>query len=75
MVRLGDKLSNIRSIQCDFEELGDEVWQRFNQKDPAEQAWCYSTIADVLEADLGHTKAWQEYRQRVGKVVRGRGRR
>ena len=68
MVCLGDKLSNIRSIQRDFEELGDEVWQRFNQKDPAEHAWYYSTIADVLQEDLGHTEAWCEYRERVGKV-------
>jgi len=68
MVCLGDKLSNIRSIQRDFEELGDEVWQRFNQKDPAEHAWYYSSIADVLESDLGHTEAWQEYRERVEKV-------
>ena len=68
MVCLGDKLSNIRSIQRDFEELGDEVWQRFNQKEPAEHAWYYSTIADVLEADLGNTEAWREYCVRVGKV-------
>ena len=68
MVCLGDKLSNIRSIQRDFEERGDGVWQRFNQKDPAEHAWYYSTIADVLKADLGHTEAWREYRERVGKV-------
>lgn len=68
MVCLGDKLSNIRSIQRDFEELGDEVWQRFNQKDPAEHAWYYSTIADVLQEDPGHTEAWCEYHERVGKV-------
>ena len=68
MVCLGDKLSNIRSIQRNFEALGDEVWQRFNQKDPAEHAWYYSTIADVLQEDLGHTEAWCEYRERVGKV-------
>lgn len=68
MVCLGDKLSNIRSIQRDFEQLGDAVWQRFNQKDPAEHAWYYSTIAVVLETDLGHTEAWQEYREWVGKV-------
>ena len=68
MVCLGDKLANIRAIQRDFEALGDGLWQRFNQKDPAEHAWYYSTIADVLQADLGHTAAWQEYRERVGKV-------
>ena len=68
MVCLGDKLSNIRSIQRDYERLGDELWQRFNQKDPAEHAWYYSTIADVLEAALGHTEALREYCERVEKV-------
>ena len=68
MVCLGDKLSNIRAIQRDHGELGDMLWQRFNQKDPAEHAWYYSTIADVLQPDLGHTAAWQEYRARVGQV-------
>ncbi|MBQ2680497.1 MAG: bifunctional (p)ppGpp synthetase/guanosine-3',5'-bis(diphosphate) 3'-pyrophosphohydrolase [Eggerthellaceae bacterium] len=71
MVCLGDKLSNIRSIQRDYEVLGDALWQRFNQKDPAEHAWYYSAIADVLEGDLGHTEAWREYRERVGKVFGG----
>ena len=68
MVCLGDKLSNIRAIQHDYEALGDELWQRFNQKDPAEHAWYYSTIADVLQPDLGHTEAWREYRARVDEV-------
>ena len=71
MVCLGDKLSNIRSIQRDYEVLGDALWQRFNQKDPAEHAWYYSASADVLEGDLGHTEAWREYRERVGKVFGG----
>ena len=71
MVRLRDKLSSIRSIQRDFEEFGDAVWQRFNQKDPTEHAWYYSTIADVLEAALGHAEALREYRERVEKVFEG----
>ena len=68
MVCLSDKLSNIRSIQRDFNAVGEAVWQRFNQKDPAEHAWYYSTIADVLQADLGETEAWREYRRRVDEV-------
>ena len=68
MVCLGDKLSNIRSIQRDFNALGDKLWQRFNQKDPDEHGWYYSTIADVLQADLGETDAWREYRERVDAV-------
>lgn len=68
MVCLGDKLSNIRSIQRDFEQLGDGLWQRFNQKDSAEHAWYYRTIADVLKGELGETEAWHEYASRVEAV-------
>ena len=68
MVCLGDKLSNIRAIQRDHDSLGDAVWQRFNQKDPAEHAWYYRTIADLLKDDLGDTEAWLEYAHRVRAV-------
>ncbi|MBQ9003598.1 MAG: HD domain-containing protein [Eggerthellaceae bacterium] len=68
MVCLGDKLSNIRSIQRDFEQLGDGLWQRFNQKDPAEHAWYYRTIAEVLKGELGATEAWNEYAGRIEAV-------
>ena len=68
MVCLGDKLSNIRSIQRDLNEQGEALWQRFNQKDPCEHAWYYRTIADALEPELGGTAAWQEYATRVDDV-------
>ena len=71
IVCLGDKLSNIRSIQRDYGVLGDDLWQRFNQKDPAEHAWYYSTIAETLRAELGGTGAWREYRERVNDVFSG----
>ena len=77
MVCLGDKLSNIRAIQRDYDRLGDEVWQRFNQKDPKEHAWYYKALAEAMKDDLGHTAAWIEYNQRVHSVFdlghRGRG--
>ena len=72
MVCLGDKLSNIRAIQRDYEALGDALWQRFNQKDPAEHAWYYSAIADALQGELGRTDAWREYRERVAAVFSDR---
>ena len=61
MVWLGDKLANMRSIYREFKADGHEMWQRFNQKDPAEQAWYYRTIADLTER-LAHTSAWIEYK-------------
>lgn len=68
MVCLGDKLSNIRAIQRDYDGLGDGLWERFNQKDPAEHAWYYSAIADALRGELGGTDAWREYDERVSAV-------
>ena len=70
IVCLGDKLSNIRSIQRDFEALGDGLWQRFNQKNPAEHAWYYSTLAEALRGEFGDTDAWLEYRERVDAVFK-----
>lgn len=68
MVCLGDKLSNIRAIERDFEVLGNGLWNRFNQKDPAKHAWYYSSIAEILKPALGETAAWREYNSRVNAV-------
>ena len=44
---MADKLSNLRSIAFDYEEIGDRLWKRFNA--PKEkQAWYYSKIQDAL---------------------------
>lgn len=48
IVTLGDKLSNIRAIYRDYLELGDKLWDRFNQKDKSEHAWYYSSIVGLL---------------------------
>ena len=61
MVWLGDKLANMRSIYRDFKVEGNAMWQRFNQKDPAEQAWYYRSIVTLTER-LSHTSAWLEYK-------------
>ena len=36
------------------------MWQSFNQKDPAQQEWYYSRIAE-LTSSLKDYPAWQEY--------------
>ena len=56
---LGDKLANLRSIYHVWLKRGHELWLDFNQKDPAEQAWYYRSIADSIR-DLSDTPAWQE---------------
>lgn len=61
MVWLGDKLANIRSIYREFKVEGEAMWQKFNQKDVKEQAWYYTTIADLTKP-LSDTSAWIEYK-------------
>ena len=61
MVWLGDKLANMRSIYRDWKVEGDAMWQRFNQKDPAKQAWYYHSIVKLTER-LSDNSAWLEYK-------------
>ena len=57
---LGDKLANIRSLYYIWKKEGNAMWQRFNQKDPAQQAWYYRSIADSIR-ELSDMLAWQEF--------------
>ena len=71
MVWIGDKLSNMRSIYRDWKVEGDAMWQRFNQKDAAEQAWYYRSIVDLTKR-LSDTSAWLEYKT-LTELVFGKG--
>lgn len=59
IIVLSDKLSNARQLHRDYEEIGDEVWQRFNQKDKAEHAWYYRSVLENT-SELKEYPAWQE---------------
>ena len=71
MVWLGDKLANMRSIYRDWKVEGDAIWQKFNQKDVAEQAWYYRSIV-TLTQQLSHTSAWLEYKT-LTELIFGKG--
>ena len=64
---LADKLSNIRAFYVAWRVSGDAIWESFNQKDPAQQAWYYRSI-DALMSDLQGYEAWQEYHHLVETV-------
>ena len=70
MLWLGDKLSNMRSFYRIWKAEGDSMWQSFNQKDPSQQKWYYTTIAE-LTSSLSEYSAWQEYNELV-KIVFGK---
>ena len=67
MLWLGDKLSNMRSFYRIHKTEGSAMWQSFNQKDPEEQFWYYSRVAE-LTSSLKDYPAWKEYNELV-KIV------
>ena len=67
MIWLGDKLANIRSIYRELQIVGDNLWQKFNQKDVKQHAWYYYNIVKYTER-LNHTSAWLEFKTLVEMV-------
>ncbi len=63
MLALGDKLSNVRAMTRDYAVIGEELWQRFNQKNPVWQGMYYGLLANVFSEDpfLRETEAYREY--------------
>jgi (p)ppGpp synthase/HD superfamily hydrolase len=47
IVACADKLHNIRTIIKDYEQIGDEVWRRFNAG-KEQQKWYYTGIVESL---------------------------
>ena len=67
IIGLADKLSNLRAIYRDHNQLGDELWKRFNQKDKNEHKWYYKSFEETL-ADFKKTAAYEEYCELLAKV-------
>lgn len=64
---LSDKLANMRSIYTSWLTEKDNVWKKFNQKDPKEQYWYYQSIQEAL-SDLKNTAAWKEYARYIREI-------
>jgi (p)ppGpp synthase/HD superfamily hydrolase len=67
IVSLGDKLSNMRAIARDYDEIGDELWKRFHTNDPKEHEWHYRGLAASL-SELSDTAAYKEFVSLIDKV-------
>ncbi len=68
LICLGDKLANLRELSRDYARLGEAVWERFNQKDPAMHGWYYRSLFEILEKEFPGTEAVEEYRVRLERV-------
>ena len=73
MICLGDKLSNIRMMAKDYAVIGDELWERFNQKDKSLHCWYYSSVYLVLKEEFGDVPVIREYAELLEKVFGQKG--
>ncbi len=49
IIWFADCLSNIRDIKMDYDRIGDDLWERFNQKDKELQGWYYRETVILLD--------------------------
>ena len=67
ILALADKLSNLRAIYRDFCAIGNKLWDRFNQNDPAMIGWYYKSFKETC-AELSETTAYMEYVELLDKT-------
>lgn len=68
IVALGDKLSNMRAIARDYEQIGDKLWNLFHAPNgKADHEWHYRGLASSL-AELADTFAYKEFTSLIDKT-------
>lgn len=60
IIVLADKLSNLRCTARDYFLLGDQIWNRFNEKRKELHAWYYEGVAEGIR-ELAHCPEYEEY--------------
>ena len=70
MLALGDKLSNMRAMARDYKVKHEELWQRFNEKDPVMQGKYYCGLVNAFRLDktIRKTPAFEEYADLCAEV-------
>ena len=48
-------------MKRDYNKIGEQLWENFNQKDPAKQAWYYQSVLEALEP-LKDQEAYKEFK-------------
>lgn len=69
IVSLGDKLSNARAMLQDYEELGEELWDKFHVNNPKLHKWHYEGLRDSL-SELKGTYAYEEFCEIIDKLFK-----
>ena len=63
MIVLADKTANLESLVKEWRQVGDNVWEKFNQTDKRKQAWYFKSIRERLTelSDTSVMKKFNEY--------------
>jgi (p)ppGpp synthase/HD superfamily hydrolase len=72
LVSLADKLHNARALLRDFRDVGDKLWERFNEQDPQQHLWYYRSLLKVYTG-RGHDGMVAELRDAVDALARAIG--
>ncbi len=67
MIMLADKLSNIRASYKEYQQFGDEIFQKFNVKDKSEHSWYFHGIVDALQ-ELKDLPQYSELKSLVNEI-------
>ena len=67
MICLADKVANLRSCYQMYLELGDKMWDVFNQHDSKMHKWYHENVANSL-IELKDTLAYKEYVSLINKI-------
>ena len=70
LICLADVLSDLRELKRAYDKIGDDVWERFNQKDKEMHAWYYREILHILEKTFEYEYYWEteEYSELIDWV-------
>lgn len=63
---LADKLANVRSLEKEYREVGENLWSKFNAG-KEKQFWYYNTIAGKMKY-VRDTKEFHEYKSLLEKI-------
>lgn len=69
IVSIGDKLSNARAMLQDYEEMGEELWNKFHVTDPKLHKWHYEGLRDSF-SELKGTFAYEEFSDIIDKLFK-----
>ncbi|MGV0373519.1 HD domain-containing protein [Corynebacterium pilbarense] len=67
LISAADKLHNLLSIHADLDELGDDLWARFNSG-KERQLWWYRSVADLVLERLPGNPLGEELARQVERL-------